>query len=228
MKNKEAYLNMIKSKPELFDNTGALLKISLDSDVIEEWEKDTQQRLKLGGLPESWADIGIVFSDAYVCVLRDLVSFPDQSLRGYIRVLPHETRSGSAAAVLPRYNGMFLLLRQYRHPTRSWHFEIPRGFGEPSLSPEENAVKEISEEINGKVIGLQNLGLLHTNSGFESTPVSLFLAELSNLGEANRNEGIDGVETVSAFDLEEKIALGKITDSFTIAAYTRAKLAKLI
>ncbi|MCL4257765.1 MAG: NUDIX hydrolase [Anaerolineales bacterium] len=227
MKNKDTYLDLVKKSPALFDNKKALLEIILDTHQIESWEKNTKRRLEANGLPESWADIGIVFSDAYFYILRDLVKFPDQGLRGYTRVLPHEGRE-SAVAVLPRYKGMFLLLRQYRHPTRSWHYEIPRGFGEPNLSPEENAIKELSEEINGKVIRLNDLGILHTNSGFESTPVNLFLADMSATGDANLNEGIDSVEPVSIGQLEKQIALGKITDSFTIAAYTRAKLAKFI
>ena len=121
-----------------------------------------------------------------------------------------------------------MLLHQYRHPTRRWHYEIPRGYGEPNTSAEENTYKEIEEETGGKIAELVSLGEFHNNTGYESISVALFYAKLASIGEANINEGIKSFVWLTAQALEEWIAAEKITDGFTIVAYTKAKLKGLI
>ena len=121
-----------------------------------------------------------------------------------------------------------MLLHQYRHPTRQWHYEVPRGYGEPHVSAIENAHKEIEEETGGKIEELVSLGEFHNNTGYEAASVALFYARLSSVGAANVNEGIESFVWLTVEELEEWIADGKITDGFTIAAYTKAKLKGLI
>ena len=58
--------------------------------------------------------------------------------------------------------------------------------------------------------------------------MALFYAKLSSVGKANENEGIESFIWLTVKELEEWIANEKITDGFTIAAYTKAKLKGLI
>ena len=82
-------------------------------------------------MPTNWADIGVLLSDPYIIVLRDLVEFPNKEKNGYFRIINRaDFNSSKSVVVMPFYDGKILLLRQYRHATRSWHLEIPRGFGE--------------------------------------------------------------------------------------------------
>ena len=121
-----------------------------------------------------------------------------------------------------------MLLHQYRHPTRQWHYEVPRGYGEPNVPPVENAYKEIEEETGGKVSELVSLGEFYNNTGYEAASVALFYAKLTSVGTANVNEGIESFVWLTVKELEEWIADEKITDGFTIAAYAKAKLKGLI
>jgi ADP-ribose pyrophosphatase len=223
------YQSLMKKHPGLFSNSRAFLTIIKNQRIIRLWQKKNQQALFQRGCPEDWAKIGIVLDDPYFFVLRDLVKFPDQDIRGYSRIVARADLSGGqAVAVLPELQNQILLLHQFRHATRSWHFEIPRGYGEPDTSAVENARKEILEEIEGKVLKLAALGALHSNTGLEANKVSLFYAKLSSVGKSSLNEGIRKYVLLTAKEFEQWIKVGRITDGFTIAAYTRAKLKRLI
>jgi ADP-ribose pyrophosphatase len=133
-------------------------------------------------------------------------------------------KGGQGVVVLPAMNDKYLLLRQYRHPTRSWSYEFPRGFGEPGVPAEQQAKNEVNEETRGEIADLTDLGIYHSNTGLEGNKVKLFFAHLNSIGEPAQAEGVESYLWVSLAELEEMIATAKITDGFTIAAYTRAKL----
>lgn len=223
------YFSLIKKYPLLFRNDNALIKIVKDQSHILSWQEEKKKMLIESNSPSNWAEIGIVFSDPFFFILRDLVQFPNGRLSGYCRVLSEANLNGGrGVVVLPVYGDKVLLIHQYRHPTRTWHYEVPRGYGESNLSPYENARKEVEEETGGQIAELVNLGDLHMDSGFESDSASLFYAKLNLFGKANKDEGIDSLILVTVQELEEWIASEKITDGFTIAVYTRAKLKGLI
>ena len=206
-----------------------MLNIVLDQKTIAAWEAKKEVELKQKGLPLEWAKIGIVLDDPYNIIVRDLVQFPDGDMRGYGRSIATATlKGGRGVVVIPEYQGKIMLLHQYRHPTRQWHYEVPRGYGEPSISAIENAYKEVEEETGAKVSELVSLGELYNNTGYESASVALFYAKLASVGKPEINEGIDSFVWLTVEELEEWIANDKITDGFTIAAYTKAKLNGLI
>jgi dTDP-4-dehydrorhamnose 3,5-epimerase len=109
-----------------------------------------------------------------------------------------------------------------------WHWEIPRGFGEPHLSAQDNAIKEIKEEINGEIEKLIDLGEYHSNTGIESFSVRLFLSHISKAADVQVDEGIAYYKFFTVPTFEKMIQTQEITDGFTIAAYTRAKLQGLL
>lgn len=223
------YSSLKRLHPSLFNNENALLNIVFDKYIIDEWETKRKDELMQKQLPLEWAKIGVLLDDPYNILVRDLVKFPDGEMRGYIRSIATATlKGGKGVVVLPEYEGKIMLLHQYRHPTRQWHYEVPRGYGEPNIPAEVNAHKEIEEETGGKVEELVNLGEFYNNTGYESASVALFYAKLSSIGEANVNEGIESFVWLTIKELEEWIANDKITDGFTIAAYTKAKLKGLV
>ena len=223
------YFSLTKTHPNLFLNKNALFTIVLDKKVIDEWAMEAKSKLKQKELPLEWANIGVILDDPYNIIVRDLVQFPNGEMRGYGRsIAAASLRGGKGVVVLPTYQGKILLLHQYRHATRQWHYEVPRGFGEPDTSAEENARKEIVEETGGKIKKIVSLGEFYNNTGYETASVALMYAELSSIGKPNKNEGIESFVWLSVEELEDWIANEKITDGFTIAAYTRAKLKGLI
>jgi len=211
------------------NNENGQLKIITDFQQIASWQKKEKARLAKQGLPQEWADIGVVLDDPYIVMVRDLVQFPNGQMRGYIRLLSRaDLLGGQGVAVLPCIESSLLLLRQFRHATRSWHLEIPRGFGEPDTSPMQQAQTEIQEEIDGVVEELLDLGELHVNTSMEGHATKLFLAKLRSVGQPEHSEGIQSIKRVRVNKFKALISNGSITDSFTIAAYTRARLRGLI
>jgi ADP-ribose pyrophosphatase len=219
----EEYLALVQKYPALFENpSDDCITVLLDRAEIVRVEEEVGQRLVKQGLPAAWARIGIVYQDQYITTLRDAVRFPDGTLGTYTRNVVVDSTPG--VIVLPMYQGQILLIRHFRHATRSWHLEIPRGYGIPGASGEENARRELDEEIGGKCARLISLGQMHPDSGITSDNLELFYAELQSYGKPEVSEAINAILPISAAEFEELIRANKITDSFTIVAYARAKL----
>lgn len=218
-----------KNKNLIKESNNVPFKIIDKKQEIESWQSKKYKELIKSNLPSEWAQIGIVLDDPYLIIIRDLVEFPDGTRRGYLRLINRAYLQGNqGVAILPRLNNNFILLHQFRHATRSWNFEIPRGFGEIGLTSEQNARKEIDEEIGAEIIKIQDLGLYHNNTGLEAGEIKLFLADIKSVNYLEINEGISDIKSVTLEELEGMIASNIITDGFTIAAWSRAKLKKLI
>lgn len=229
------YSTIINEHPELFDNKEKQFEVILDQNEISSWQNERRALLICKKLPQNWANIGIVLDDPYVIGIRDLVEFSDKTRNGYIRFYGRSyLEDGSTGVVvLPELNGKFLIIEHFRHATRSWHWEIPRGFGEAGNNPETQARKELKEEIGvGSCTSLDSLGTYFDNTGIEGDPVNLFLAKIpknqENKINLEKKEGIRAKKWVTLSDFEKMIANDEINDGFTIAAYSRAKLKGLI
>lgn len=205
----------------------APLKIITDEREITKYEKEYKKNHK--GIKFSWSKIGIVLEDPYIILLRDLVEFPGGRRGGYIRMINRSALSGSqGVAILPIYNGNLVLLNNYRHSTRSWHLEIPRGMGEQNISSKEQVRIEIAEEIGSELKNIIDLGIFYPDTGFEAQYVSLFFGEISTIGKLEIEAGISEVKFFSPSALEKAIYKGEVNDSFTIVSYFRAKLHNLL
>src|SRR5690348_1136041 len=105
MKNSERYFELVQERPDLFANPqGTVFTILLDPAEIYQVEAYMQQRLIDQGVAKAWAtewsQVGIVFRDQYLLVLRDAVRFPDGTLGTYIRFVdPKDSKPG--VIVLP-------------------------------------------------------------------------------------------------------------------------------
>ncbi len=219
----EKYFAFARQHEEMFNNPaeGGIL-ILRNEQEIREAETSIAQILKNLGLPEAWANVGIVYEDPFLVLLRDAVRFPNGTLRTYIRG-SSQIKRGPGTAILPRYQGQFLLLEQFRHSTRQWHLEIPRGFGTEGLSSEENARKELREEIGATAERLISLGQIHVDTGLTSDVVILFYADLASCEGIQELAGLASLKSVSLDDFEALIRDDQITDAFTLAAFTRAR-----
>lgn len=219
------YLHLARTHPRLFVNPGGNgFTILLDAGAISRVEAEMGMSLEKRGHPREWAEVGIVFKDQYILMLRDAVRFPDGSVGTYIRIV--DTDDGArGVAVLPVCDGKVVILRHFRHATREWHLEIPRGFGARGSSSEESARRELLEETGGSASRLVPLGPLHVNTGISSECVDLFYAEMPSTAAADAHEAITEILRLSQEDFREMIGSGRITDSFTIAAHSRASFA---
>lgn len=222
---------LIRNHPELFQNyeDEDSIKIILDAKEIADWRQKRLQELEQAQDPAAWADTGVILNDPFYIIIRDLVRFPGGRMNGYNRILGRgELSGGKGVAILPKFQEKILVLKQFRHPTRSWEYEIPRGYAEPNTPPREQAEAEILEELEGRIASLHELGSVNENTGAVSFPVALFMAELHEVGRPNRAENIKELVWLTIMDFENWIESGRISDGFTISAYARAKLKRLI
>jgi ADP-ribose pyrophosphatase len=134
-------------------------------------------------------------------------------------------RHPGAAAVVPVDDeGNVVLVRQYRHATRSWLLEIPAGkLDHPGESPEECALREVEEETGYRAGCLRPLGWIWTTPGFTDEKIWLYRA--SELTPTRPNLQPDEALTVEKLPLAEAVrraATGEIVDGKSVCALLRA------
>ena len=82
--------------------------------------------------------VGVLADDPYVIALREAVEFPDGRFGLYSRfIVP------AGMVVLPRLGADVVVMYRYRHGTRSWHYEFPRGIVEPGENDREAVRREL-------------------------------------------------------------------------------------
>lgn len=220
------YLALRRERPADFDGPADGIRIAVEPDEITAIEAEVGARYAKKGWPREWAEAGLSYRDPYLRLVRDAVVFPDGHRAIHHRVLSNSNPSG--AAVLPLHDGRIVLIRHFRHPSRRWHWEIPRGAIDPGHSAEQTARIELREEIEAEAETLVPLGAVHGSTALISGDVSLFFATVTAPGKSPLGEGISGCRTVTIAEIETMILQSEITDSFTLAAVLRARLAGLI
>lgn len=220
------YLALRGSRSADFDGPADGVRIATDPAEIAAIETEVGERYARKGWPRDWASAGLHYQDPFLRLVRDAVVFPDGYRAVHHRVLSNSHPSG--AAVLPLHDGRLVLLRHFRHPSRQWHWEIPRGGIDPGESAEQTARTELREEISAEAQTLTPLGFVHGSTALISGSVALFCATVTKPGTPSLQEGIAGIQLVEIGEAETMITASEITDSFTLAAFLRARLAGLI
>jgi ADP-ribose pyrophosphatase len=107
----------------------------------------------------------------------DTVRFPNGNV-GELEMLRHP----GASAVLPFVDAVddpdprILLIRQYRHATGDYLWEIPAGRRDGEESPETTAHRELAEETGYRAATMRPLTSIWTTPGFTDEVIHLFLA----------------------------------------------------
>ncbi|SCE89007.1 ADP-ribose pyrophosphatase [Micromonospora haikouensis] len=225
--DRSRYQDLRAQLPELFDNPpDAAVKILDDPTDVAAAERAKAEELAAQGLPMEWSRTGVAYQDQYLTLVREPVRFPDGTFGTYIRSFPAGGASG--VVLLPVLNGAVVLVEHFRHATRRWHLEAPRGFGVPGVPADEQALLELQEEIAAELVSLIDLGLFHPDTGTSTNEVRLYLVEIAAVGAPQTGEGIRAVHTCTPAEVGKLVRDGVITDSFTIAAWTRAWLRGLL
>lgn len=218
------YLNLMQEHPDLFRNTGESgeIKIITDENRIRKEQRKIKARYRKEGKPLSWINIGVMSEDQWAWVLRDLVEFPDGRVGGYIRWINRKSQEGGFGVIMMciQKNNV-LMIKKFDHESRKWFWEFPRGFGEPGLTAEENAWKELEEEIGIKNPKLTRLGEMHSGNG----GAAAFLVEIPENAEIvlETGEGISNYKWITRAELDEFVEQGQLTDWFSLWAYALTK-----
>lgn len=160
-----AYEKLLADRPHLFSNPDdAPFRILLDAKSQNDVADASAEMARAQGLPEEFGDIGVIYQDRYVTVVRDAVLFPSGVPGAYVRVCP--SSDGVGAAILPVLSdGRIVLVRHFRHADRQWHWEVPRGFGEPGEQGDVTARREAEEELGCPARELIHLGAMEADTG---------------------------------------------------------------
>lgn len=197
-----AYLDFLKERG--FRCAGGPSELVTDPEVLADFS--ARRGVKLG----------IVYAGACNTLVVDLLRNRDGSLYACERIV--KTVGGNSVVVVPRTAGKLVLLRQFRPALGGEQECFPRGFGEAGLSPEENARKEIREELGCASSDYVLLGHTVADSGLCGEAVSVFRCEVGTPAVTPFYENILSWRAVDESELWRLIGAGAISDGFTLAA----------
>jgi ADP-ribose pyrophosphatase len=225
------YLHQLpKNAQYIGDHKNNEIEIIEDQEQISDIIEKRWQRIENSNLSDKIMEgneLGIVFEDEYIIVVRDPVIFPIGKTGTYLRIFERSSIDGPAGVViLPFRDGLIYLRRIFRHALRQWELECPRGFRPKGLSPSEIARREISEEIGIEIKSIQEIGTINPNSGLLVGAAQAYWVILEP-GESNPNpeegEAFGDIIPLTVDQLMEKIRDGEIRDGYTLSALQLAQ-----
>ena len=195
----QKYLEFLKAYPNTLGLIGNAddgeIELLVDSAAIEM------------AVQRSGRQMGIIHQDNYWTWINDPVKFPNGTYGVYGRIFWHnsfsETTGVGGCAILPQFaDGRIALNCNYRHATRSWELELPRGGLEKGELPEEAARREALEETGLMIGDAHFLGQMHPDSGTVCSLSAVFLGEVLEEAKAHPEDS-EAIESIMTFTLEE-------------------------
>lgn len=222
------YINLMKERKDLFSNDDMSgITVITDLEEIDVIEKQMMRNFNNEGYPKEWAKVGVVFKDKYITIIRDAVLFNKKFSGVYDRIMSFNESGYHGVAIVPVYNEKIVLINNFRHSVRKWQVEIPMGFLEKGISLKDNAIKEINEEISGKISSIESIGELLIDSGISNKKVKLYYAELSSFDKCCDDfEAIKNITTYTLPEIESMIDKNIIVDNITIGSIFKYKIKK--
>lgn len=210
-----SYLNQLSQ--EIGNHREGEIEVVVDPADISRIQQIEQDRLIRKGVPPVEAAecsrVGIVNEDQYWIWLRDAVYFPKGIPGTYNRLLWKDQLKDKVpgVAVLPVLSsGHIALILNYRHASRSWALELPRGGKQSQETSEQTAARELKEETGLVASSIEFLGELATDTGVLSSLVPVFLARVSIQEESDPedSEAIAGVLFLTKEELKQGLIQG--------------------
>jgi ADP-ribose pyrophosphatase len=161
-----------------------------------------------------------VYTGRIVSLDVDEVRFPNGTV-GSLEMLRHS----GASAVVPFLDHphdadpRILLIRQFRHATGGYLWEIPAGRRDGDEAPEVTATRELHEETGYTSTHLEKLTWIWTTPGFTDEKIHIYMATGLATGTATleADEVLD-VHELRWSDARAMIERGEIVDAKTIVA----------
>jgi ADP-ribose pyrophosphatase len=178
--------------------------------------------------PKIRARTGILIEDKLHFFVRDAVKFPSGDVRTQMRVIGCSMADGPPGVVaLAHRDGKIFLREMFRHATRRWELETPRGQRETGYSAEQAAIKEIDEELGFRVKRIEQIGEVSGDTAILASTLPLFWADLEPgppQDHPEKSEAFGEIIELSGAELRKRLSAGEIRDSYTLAAILFAQL----
>lgn len=182
-------------------------------------EQAVAEQLRARGMPLHWSKTGVLVESPWCIVVQDAVRFPGGRLGTYLRVI-EKPIPNAGVVILPVWKDKLVLIRHFRHPTRCWHWEFPRGYAIPNEVPEATVRREIQEELGVHVARVRQLGNLHPNTGILATRLVVCAGFLSRAPtQTEECEGISMAKHVEVSEMLALIAANEIDDGISLGAF---------
>jgi ADP-ribose pyrophosphatase len=134
----------------------------------------------------------------------------------HVDVVEHR---GSYAIIATPSENSVVLVRQYRHPTGRYIWEIPAGTAEPGEGMLEGALRELAEETGYRAASARPLGGYYVTPGFCDEMMHFVHADGLSAGETSLDEDeriVVGNFTID--EMEQLVRNGEIVDAKTLLA----------
>lgn len=252
-KNIKEYLEFKKSYKEGFGPEGNSSKGEIEllenpEDVMKAEENGVEYVAELFGIGEKkayeLARIGIRDKNRWGITLCDPVRFPDSTLGIFVRCISWqelEANSAAGVVVVPvTQEGKLAMIKTFRHATRDWQLEFPRGIAEYDIGIKKTIEKELEEEMGARLLeDPTHIGDVNPDTGILASNISCYLVriELELDPKPDHSEAIESVVLLTPDMLREAIREGRfedekrkynVKDAFTIFAFLKANLLGLI
>lgn len=228
---------------------GEIEIITNPEEIVQVQKVQEARLLKKGFSPADAAEfsrIGVVNEDQYWIWLRDAVYFPKGIPGTYDRLLWKSELQGKrvGVAVLPVLpSGQIILVLNFRHATRSWELELPRGGIQSGETQEEAALRELKEETGFITSSIDFLGDIAMDTGVLSSVTPVFLGKIASQDDSSveYSEAIAGAICFTKEEINEGLAQGflevfiddqkkqiPLRDAFLTFALLQAQVRKLL
>jgi asparagine synthase (glutamine-hydrolysing) len=138
-------------------------------------------------------------------------------------------RDNSVIVIPVSSSSKTILLKQYRHPTSQYSWELPMGGIDINEAPDDAVARELAEETNIKSRQITQIGKYKAVPGLTPQDVYVYTVEVTDqeLQDAFCKNNADNIEDSKILSLDEvyhMVESGEITDGFTLAGLLYLKL----
>lgn len=208
----EVYVELLREHPELIGSCNnhkeGAYEIETKPEEIAEIRQKTYTRVyektRSHALAAAFSQIGEVFKGPFGwTVVRDPVISPAGHKHTYQRFL--QTTPG--AVMMPIVvdkdgNEKIVLVLIFRHATRTFEFELPRGGAQPGETLEATAIRETREETGYVIEKATYLGRVTVDTGVMSASPLIFKGDVVDLL-APKQEKTEAIKEIFLFSREE-------------------------
>lgn len=189
------------------------IEIATSPEEIRLIEKQACQRyIRMGyskANAEKFSHVGIIAEDHYLIWVRDAVTFPGGIPGTYDRIIWKSGLNGpNGVVILPVLpNSRIIVNINFRHATRSWEMELPRGGCKEKETLHESAARELKEETGCIAKEFFLLGNITPDTGLISGSIPVFFGKVNERKDRHQDQS-------EAIALNIDLSLEEIKEAF--------------